>query len=124
MFDVIKDLIRAKFKKLKNVLPFSSVKSFFGPDYFPAWLRRLAFKKKTLGRSLTKQRREEGGDGEEDEQERGGRDERWGGGGGGAGGEVGLWQIFYLKAKAGERNPKVQRGTVAPAPVPGRPSPL
>lgn len=46
------------------------------------------------------------------------------GGVGGAGGEVGLWQIFYLKAKAGERNPKVQRGTVAPAPVPGRPSPL
>lgn len=47
-----------------------------------------------------------------------------GGGVGGAGGEVGLWQIFYLKAKAGERNLKVQRGTVAPAPVPGRPSPL
>ena len=31
---------------------------------------------------------------------------------------------FLPEGKSRERNPKVQRGTVVPAPVPGRPSPL
>lgn len=53
-----------------------------------------------------------------------GREEGWGKGEEGVGQGRRFVADFLPEGKSRERNPKVQRGTVEPAPVPGRPSPL